>query len=63
MAAGVNSGLRKPAWIGVTSRPQQPPAPTTTTTTLPRLFAISHLYLCCSIGGPYLHLDIVLRLI
>lgn len=33
MAAGVNSGLRKPAWIGVTSRPQQPPAPTTTTTT------------------------------
>ena len=30
---GVNSGLRKPAWIGVTSRPQQPPAPTTTTTT------------------------------
>lgn len=33
LAAGVNSGLGKPAWIGVTSRPQQPPAPTTTTTT------------------------------
>ena len=61
MAAGVNSRLHKHVWIGVTSRPQQPPAPTTIIT-LPRLLAISHFYISWTIQDPHLHLDIFLRL-
>ena len=61
MAAGVNSRLHKHVWIVVTSRPQQPPAPTTIIT-LPRLLAISHFYISWTIQEPHLHLDIFLRL-